>query len=67
MSFNFIEVCAGCGGLSTGLQLAGFEPLLLIDNESNCIKTLKENKNNVNIQKKNIEDLHLFEYKIFII
>lgn len=28
---NFIEVCAGAGGLSSGLIKAGFTPLLLND------------------------------------
>ena len=34
---------SGCGGLSTGLIQAGFQPLLLVDNNSDCCKTLKEN------------------------
>lgn len=29
---NFIEVCSGGGGLSSGLIQAGFHPLLLNDN-----------------------------------
>ena len=28
---NFIEVCAGCGGLSTGLIQSGWSPLLLCE------------------------------------
>ena len=34
--FNFIEVCAGAGGLSTGLMMAGFIPLLLNDINKDC-------------------------------
>jgi DNA (cytosine-5)-methyltransferase 1 len=43
--YNFIEVCAGCGGLSTGLINAGFTPLLLNDNNKDCCNTLKKNHN----------------------
>jgi DNA (cytosine-5)-methyltransferase 1 len=41
--YSFIEVCAGGGGLSSGLIKAGFIPLLLNDNNSDCCKTLKQN------------------------
>jgi site-specific DNA-cytosine methylase len=33
---TFIEVCSGCGGLSTGLIRSGFVPLLLNDNDKDC-------------------------------
>lgn len=47
--YNFIEVCAGCGGLSSGLMKAGFIPLLLNDNNADCCKTLKRNHPDANI------------------
>lgn len=40
---DFIEVCAGAGGLSTGFINKGFTPKLLIDNDKNCCETLKKN------------------------
>ena len=40
---TFIEVCAGAGGLSSGLIKAGFTPLLLNDNNKDCCKTLEKN------------------------
>jgi DNA (cytosine-5)-methyltransferase 1 len=43
MEFNYIEVCAGAGGMSMGLNLAGFKPLLLNDNNKDCCNTLKFN------------------------
>jgi DNA (cytosine-5)-methyltransferase 1 len=46
---TFIEVCAGGGGLSAGLIKAGFVPLLLNDNNSDCCKTLKQNHPTANI------------------
>ena len=48
-AYNFIEVCAGGGGLSAGLIKAGFTPLLLNDNNSDCCKTLKHNHPQANI------------------
>ncbi len=39
----FIEVCAGAGGLSTGLVQAGLVPLLLNDNNKDCCQTLRQN------------------------
>jgi DNA (cytosine-5)-methyltransferase 1 len=46
---TFIEVCAGGGGLSAGLMKAGFVPLLLNDNNSDCCKTLKHNHPDANV------------------
>jgi DNA (cytosine-5)-methyltransferase 1 len=46
---SFIEVCAGAGGLSCGLIKAGLKPILLIDNDKNCCKTLKINHDNIEI------------------
>jgi len=41
--YTFIEVCAGGGGLSSGLIKAGLTPLLLNDFDRNCCKTLEKN------------------------
>jgi|688.fasta_scaffold70840_3 DNA (cytosine-5)-methyltransferase 1 len=46
---TFIEVCAGGGGLSSGLIKAGFVPLLLNDNNSDCCKTLRLNHPGANV------------------
>lgn len=43
---TFIEVCAGAGGLSSGLIKAGFIPLLLNDNNKDCCATLRKNHPN---------------------
>jgi DNA (cytosine-5)-methyltransferase 1 len=40
---TFIEVCAGAGGMSSGLVSAGFFPLLLNDNNRDCCETLTKN------------------------
>lgn len=46
---GFIEVCAGGGGLSTGLIKAGFTPILLNDTNKDCCETLKHNHPNVHV------------------
>lgn len=48
-NFNFIEVCAGGGGLSSGLIKAGFYPILLNDNNNDCCKTLRHNHPDTNV------------------
>lgn len=62
MTINFIEVCAGAGGMSTGLMNAGLTPILLIDNDKDCINTLKENHKNVKIEKCNFEEYDFTNY-----
>jgi DNA (cytosine-5)-methyltransferase 1 len=62
---SFIEVFAGCGGLSSGLEKAGLTPLLLVDNDKNCVETLKANHTDerVQIQCISVKELHLDIYK----
>lgn len=61
-SFTFIEVCAGAGGLSTGLIKSGFIPLLLNDNNKDCCETLKQTHKDVNIVFGSMDKLDLSEY-----
>lgn len=42
--FTSLELCAGAGGMSLGLEQAGFDPVLLIDEDSASIKTLFVNR-----------------------
>src|SRR5690625_2004009 len=60
---NFIEVCAGAGGLSTGLIEAGLTPLLLLDNDKICCETLRLNHPDIKIKCQSITDLHLHKYQ----
>jgi len=61
-SFNFIEVCAGAGGLSSGLIKAGFTPLLLNDNNKDCCETLKLNHKGANVVCGNMESIDVSNY-----
>lgn len=40
---NFVEVCAGGGGLGLGFVMEGFEPLLFNEIDANCCETLRRN------------------------
>lgn len=40
---SFVEVCAGCGGLSSGFIEAGFAPVLINEIDPACCETLRKN------------------------
>jgi DNA (cytosine-5)-methyltransferase 1 len=60
---TFIEVCAGCGGLSSGFMKAGFKPLLINELEKTFCETLKKNHPGENIKCGTMLDLDLKPYK----
>jgi DNA (cytosine-5)-methyltransferase 1 len=60
---TFIEVCAGCGGLSSGFMNAGFRPLMINELEKTFCKTLRKNHVGVNIKEGSMLDLDLSSYK----
>ncbi|MEU0675739.1 DNA cytosine methyltransferase [Streptomyces sp. NPDC006172] len=41
---GFVDVCAGAGGLASGLESAGFAPVLLLDNKRQACETLLANR-----------------------
>ncbi|MEU3820564.1 DNA cytosine methyltransferase [Streptomyces sp. NPDC030392] len=52
------EVCAGGGGLALGLEEAGFDPVLLVDNRAITCDTLRMNRPHWNVL---VEDLLEFD------
>ena len=60
---TFIELCAGAGGLGSGLIKAGFTPLLLNDNNKDCCKTLKHNHPDVNVVCDSMVNIDYTQYK----
>ena len=43
MSRNFIDIFAGCGGLSLGLKKAGWQGIFAIEKTADAFQTLKHN------------------------
>ncbi len=39
-----VEFCAGAGGQALGLEQAGFDHVLLVDNDRDCVTTLRHNR-----------------------
>jgi DNA (cytosine-5)-methyltransferase 1 len=60
---TFIEVCAGCGGLSSGFIKAGFKPLLINELQKTFCETLRKNHPGVLVKEGTMVDLDLKPYK----
>ena len=60
---TFIEVCAGCGGLSSGFIQAGFRPLLLNELDKTCCQTLRNNHPDAHVVQGSMVDLDLAPYR----
>jgi DNA (cytosine-5)-methyltransferase 1 len=60
---TFIEVCSGCGGLSTGFMQAGFKPIFLNEIDKTVATTLQNNHPGVSIYNCDMQELGLKEYR----
>jgi len=61
--YNFIEICAGAGGMSLGFINAGLIPVLLNDNNKDCCETLKLNHKNIKIECTDFRNINVSNYK----
>ncbi|WP_075737359.1 DNA cytosine methyltransferase [Streptomyces acidiscabies] len=53
---TFVDVCSGAGGLALGLERAGFEPRLLLDEDGDAVQTLRTNRPHWNVLYTNLLD-----------
>ncbi|WBO66082.1 DNA cytosine methyltransferase [Streptomyces camelliae] len=53
---TFVDVCAGAGGLALGLERAGFEPRLLLDEDDDACRTLRANRPHWNVLQADLLD-----------
>lgn len=42
--FTSLDICAGAGGQALGLERAGFDPIMLIDDDEHACTTLRTNR-----------------------
>ncbi len=50
-----LEICAGAGGQALGLELAGFEPGALVENDRACCNTLRYNRPKWNVVEEDVK------------
>ena len=58
-----VEICAGGGGQALGLEMAGFEPQILVEIEKPCCETLKHNRPHWNVLETDIRQFCATDYK----
>ncbi|AWK71832.1 DNA cytosine methyltransferase [Rhodococcus oxybenzonivorans] len=51
-----LEICAGVGGLALGLEMAGFDPVLLIEELPIACETLRKNRPSWDVREMDIRD-----------
>ncbi len=57
-----IELFAGAGGLALGMEQAGIEIKLYVENDKTCCETLKKNRPEWNVVRADVRNLHFHEY-----
>ncbi|MFE4664109.1 DNA cytosine methyltransferase [Streptomyces sp. NPDC056716] len=55
-ALTFVDMCSGAGGLALGLERAGFEPRLLLDEDADAYRTLKTNREHWNVLRADLLD-----------
>ncbi len=58
-----VEICAGAGGQALGLEMAGFEPQVLVELENPCCNTLRLNRPNWNVLEGNLKEFDGTHYR----
>ena len=66
--YEFVDLFCGAGGLSSGIEQAGFEPTLAIDKDETALRTYRFNRPNmdpnriINEDIRNLDDADIFDY-----
>ncbi len=63
MTFTAIEICAGAGGQSLGLEQAGFEHVAQVEIDPDACNTLRHNRPDWNVLEMDVKDFSAFDYK----
>jgi len=58
-----IELFAGAGGMALSLEKAGFETLLLVENDKDCVATLRKNRPHWNVVDEDIREVDFSSMK----
>ncbi|MFV5994589.1 DNA cytosine methyltransferase [Streptomyces sp. NPDC056231] len=61
---TFVDVCSGGGGLALGLEQAGFEPRLLLDDDELAVTTLRTNRPRWDVLHTDLLDFDPAEYPV---
>lgn len=59
---TMVDLCAGAGGLALGLEQAGFDPVLLIDNRQVACETLRANRPDWDVRELDLQELQTAEH-----
>ncbi|WP_033355254.1 DNA cytosine methyltransferase [Kitasatospora aureofaciens] len=60
--FSFLEICSGSGAQALGLERAGFDPVMLIDNRSDACKTISQNRRRWEVRCEDVIDFDPAEH-----
>ncbi|MEU8847800.1 DNA cytosine methyltransferase [Streptomyces sp. NPDC048564] len=63
-ALTFVDVCSGAGGLALGLEQAGFEPRLLLDDDEDAVTTLRTNRPQWNVLHTDLLDFDPTEHPV---
>ncbi|MEV7975194.1 DNA cytosine methyltransferase [Streptomyces sp. NPDC086519] len=61
---TFVDVCSGAGGLALGLEQAGFEPRLLLDDDELAVSTLRANRPHWEVLQTDLLDFDPAEHPV---
>nr|WP_235193013.1 DNA cytosine methyltransferase [Streptomyces viridochromogenes] len=63
LRFSSLEICAGSGGMALGLERAGFDPVLLIEDNEHACKTLHWNRRRWDVMQADVIDFDPVEHQ----